>query len=591
MPHDPSRNAADHNSQSAAPHWLDVVLLTLLVLGIYASRISTPPLSGEETRWARGGMEMIETGDWIVPRQQGRVFPERPPLNSWAMAAAALARGQMDAVAVRLPSVFALGLTTLLIYGYAATFISRLGAVASAAAYSTAWQVMHIGGLGESEAVFTLFSSGSLLLWHWGYSRGWPAALVWPLGYSLAALAALTKGLQGPIYFVAVTGVFLLLRKDWRYLLRPANLGGAICFAAIVGAWQIPFYRATDATAVHDIWLALVGDRLTLADLAKHVATYPLETLACFAPWSLLLLELPRRRFREALGGARPLVFFLLTAIAVTYPSVWFVAGARGRYFMPLYPCLAILAGLAIERGALAAVSRDQRRGWDLFLLGIAATIVVVAVGIVGLSLLPIELFSEAAQPLPFAIFFAAAGAAAVIVVLRARHSASPGRAAAAVWALAAFLGLAINGVEKNAVDRSSNDMGPLVADVKAEIPAPDRIVSFGPIFHRFAYFYGRTIPELPWPTTVAEVPDDVTYFCFDRRPEDTPQRRTNGRGRVNEYTPGTLPFAWEEIARIPCGRTLRDDPGFCVIVGRVKREAATARANRSDDKQRATTR
>ncbi len=310
-------------------HWLDYFLLSLLVLGIYASRVTTPPLSGEETRWARGGMEMIESGDWIVPRQQGRVFPERPPLNSWLMAVAALARGEMDDVAVRLPSVLAVWLTTLLIYSYSATFLTRLGATASAAAYASAWQVMHIGGLGESESVFTLFLSGSLLLWHWGYSRYWPPALVWPLAYSLAALAALTKGLQGPVYFVGVTSVFLLLRRDWWYLFRLANLGGMLCFVAIVGAWQIPFYRMTDARAVHDIWFALVGDRLSLADLLVHLATYPLETLACVAPWSLLLLELPRRRFRETLGDARPLLVFLLTAVAVTYPSVWLVAGAR----------------------------------------------------------------------------------------------------------------------------------------------------------------------------------------------------------------------------------------------------------------------
>jgi hypothetical protein len=112
------------------------------------------------------------------------------------------------------------------------------------------------------------------------------------------------------------------------------------------------------------------------------------------------------------------------------------------------------------------------------------------------------------------------------------------------------------------------------VAVAKAALPAPEQVVSFGPIFHRFAYFYGHTIPEIDWPTTPDDVPDDLDYFCFDQRPEDTPQRRVNGRGRVNEFTPGTLPFEWEEIARIPCGRSLRDDPRFCVIIGRVKRDA-----------------
>ncbi len=192
-----------------------------------------------------------------------------------------------------------------------------------------------------------------------------------------------------------------------------------------------------------------------------------------------------------------------------------------------------------------------------------------------GLSLLPIDSLEYAQQPPLFAAAFSILGFVAAIVVARARHSASRRRAALAVFALAAILGLACTGAEKNSVDRLSNDMAPRVAEAKAVLPAPEQIVSFGPIFHRFAYFYGPTIPELPWPTTLEEVPGGVTYFCFDQRPEDTPQRRVNGRGRVTEFTPGTLPFEWEEIARIPCGRSLRDDPRFCVIVGRVKRDAA----------------
>ena len=34
----------------------------------------------------------------------GQVFPERPPLNSWAMAALGMLRGKVDLVAIRLPS-------------------------------------------------------------------------------------------------------------------------------------------------------------------------------------------------------------------------------------------------------------------------------------------------------------------------------------------------------------------------------------------------------------------------------------------------------------------------------------------------------
>ncbi len=106
----------------------EIVWLLAVMAVIYLSRITALPVCGEESRWANGATEMIASGDWIVPRQQGEVFPERPPLGSWTMALTALSWGRMDAVAIRLPSVLAVLATTLLIYGYARTFMSPLGA-------------------------------------------------------------------------------------------------------------------------------------------------------------------------------------------------------------------------------------------------------------------------------------------------------------------------------------------------------------------------------------------------------------------------------------------------------------------------------
>src|SRR5262249_2343726 len=154
---------------------------------------------GEESRWANVAREMIASGDWIVPRQQGALFPERPPMGSWAIALVGLVRGEVDLTAVRLPSACATLLLTWLGYAYARGGMSRLGSFAAAAIFATFAQVMVLGRFGESEALFTLFTGGSLLAWHAGYMRGRSCAAVWALGYSLAALGALVKGLQAPV--------------------------------------------------------------------------------------------------------------------------------------------------------------------------------------------------------------------------------------------------------------------------------------------------------------------------------------------------------------------------------------------------------
>ena len=221
---------------------------------------------------------MVRSGDWIVPRQQGLVFADRPPLNSWCMALIYEITGRLDRLAIRLPTALATLLTTLLVYVYSRTFLSRLGALTAGAAYATAPQVLQLGRFAESDALFSLFGAASLLVWHLGYTRKWPPVCVWCSGYLLAALAALTKGPQGPIYFLGPVLIFLLLRRDWRYLLSLPHLAGIAALAAVVGAWQIPFTLRTGLEATAKVWSEKGG----LADRVRGIldGSLPLHLVA-----------------------------------------------------------------------------------------------------------------------------------------------------------------------------------------------------------------------------------------------------------------------------------------------------------------------
>src|SRR5262249_17367196 len=147
--------------------WIDVAALALIVVSvsaIYGSRLATQSLAREETRWGSGAREMLPTGDWGVPRQQGRGFPERPPMTMWVMAAVGWLRGNVDPIAIRVPSVIAVVLTSLLVFAYTRAFASTTAATVGAIAYATMGQVLQIGRQAESEAVFALFVGGSLLV-------------------------------------------------------------------------------------------------------------------------------------------------------------------------------------------------------------------------------------------------------------------------------------------------------------------------------------------------------------------------------------------------------------------------------------------
>ncbi|MGD9722371.1 MAG: ArnT family glycosyltransferase [Pirellulales bacterium] len=560
---------------SAWRQW-ELAALALLVLAVYFTRLSAVPICGEESRWANAAREMIASGDWIVPRQQGTLFAERPPLSSWAMALVGLTRGQIDLVAVRLPSALATLLLTCGIYLYVRGWASRLAAFASAAIFATFGQVMMLGRFGESEALFTLFAGGSLLVWHAGYLRGRPMALVWTAGYALAALGALTKGLQAPVYFMAATATFLAVRREWRTLFSRAHAAGLLGFAAIVGAWLVPFLPQ-GPDALIDVWTGLLEERVSMAGLVAHLASYPFETFACLLPWSPLLIGLVKSSIRRSLWQARPQVQFLLVALAVSYPTVWLVTGARGRYYMPLYPCLAVLMGLIVERCTVAGVYRPDFAMWQRYLRGLAVATAIGAACVLTITLVPADAWAAARQPLPFACAWIAAALITAGVALWALRSESAPRPQVAIAVGALFAGLSYSGLVVNARIAGGNDLAPAVASVKEQLPGADDLVSLGRVYHRFAYSYQTPIRQVSWPTTAEQLPADVEYFCFDRRPGDTAEDRAGNDDRLGAHTPGVLPFAWEKIAEIPCDPVKRGVPHRSVIIGRVRRPAEAA--------------
>ena len=565
---------ADRAVRSRSP-WPDAVaaiLLVAVVSCIYGPRLARLPIVGEESRWATAARAMLATGDWVVPRQQGQVFSERPPMTVWAMAVAGGYRGEVDAIAIRLPSVVAVVLTSLLVYVYTHSLVSRLAGLVAALVYATFGQVLQIGRMGESEAVFTLWVSASLLLWHLGYTRRWSPLATWSIGFGCAAVAALAKGPQAPVYFVAITAVYLMVRRDWRYLVRWQYAAGAIVFAAIVAAWQVPFYLATDLETTLATWAGLTTDRIHWSGLVKHVASYPLETFAALLPWSPLLVALASRQTRRLLADQTPLVSFSIVAVAVSYPTVWFVAGAEPRYFMPLYPLVAVLIGLVIERCSTADPGRYPRRAWHQFLLLSGSLTAACGLALAAAGLAPTDWAQQLHQPRWFCLAFATLAAAAVFTLWRCYRRPRQLAPMIAVLTVGVMVGVAYTGLAINRSAGRWNDPTRLVAEFKAHVAGPTSLASLTPIDHRFAYYYDTPIVELDWPRTVDDLPANVEYFCFMRNPGDTAERRAAGRGRAWATTPGTLPFAWQEVMSICVERRIRGGPQRAVVLGRVVR-------------------
>jgi 4-amino-4-deoxy-L-arabinose transferase-like glycosyltransferase len=534
--------------------------LAALASAIYFSRIADLPIRGEETRRAMVAWEIVQTGDWIVPRQQGAPFLSRPPVGSWPIAWLTAATGDLSLVAVRLPSVLATVLTTLLVYTYSRQFLSRLGALSSGLAYSTFAQVLQLGRVAETEALFTLLVSAALLSWHHGYSRRWPAWRMWCVTYALAAVAALVKSMQAPVYLCGAVGMYLVWRRDWRTLVSRAHLAGIAAFFAILAAWQVPFYQRLGWDAVRQVWSSDVG--LRLADVSptiivRHLATYPWQVLACLLPWSLLLPAYAWTQFRRAIGAAAPMVEFLTIAWLVALPTCWLVPNAKPRYLMPLYPLAAPLVGLVVERvfESRAATGSMVRLGWQIFVSAAMGTMLLGGAAVVAASWAAHKALADLAQPRWFALVYMAAALVAIAMLFRFRSNWSPRAGAATALILAAFMGLTASGVAVNSLKSADPQAGIEVALLKERLPKDTHLVSFGQIETMFTYHWREPVQLVAarLPRSTDELPPGCDYFCFNGVAEKRP----------------ALPFPWREDAVISCDRRANEaGPDHAVIVG-----------------------
>ena len=357
LPHTPAQNT-DGSAVRLLPRskwWLEIelALVVLLAAAAYFSRMTDLTVRGEESRRGLIAQEMLRTNDWIVPRCQGIPLFSRPPLQNWLIALVGLIRGEVDRFALRFPSDCAIVLTVILIYGYSRTFLTRLGSLAAAAAYVSTVQVLELGRMGETDALFALFLSGSLLVWHTCQSRGQSPYKTWCLGYLLAALAMLTKGPQAPVYFVGGVGAYLVCTRQWRFAFSRAHAAGIATYCFVFGAWEIPFALALGAEGAGQMYVNDVGHRFLDASwilFSRHLLEFPVELVACLLPWSGLLIVWCNRRFRATLGQARPHAIFLTLCLLIALPTVWLPPGSKPRYLVCLYPCVAILVGIIADR-------------------------------------------------------------------------------------------------------------------------------------------------------------------------------------------------------------------------------------------------
>jgi len=332
--------------------------------------------ASHEARAAQNAQRMLDDGDWLLPRLfDGQVELQKPPGFYWLVAGVGSVRGNVDAVAVRLPAIVAGLLMVLMVWWhlyrrgrYVAAFVA--GAMLAGAVHFTG-----TARIGRIDVPLACVVTAIVLVSRDGPRRQRgneipilsgehaqdrnlvPTILLGLLG----GIALLLKGPIGVILPVAVLGVICLIERASLRRYSIIGLVAGTIALAIAAPWYVWANAATDGEFFRTFFLYHHVNRAFggAEALAGHPWWYYIPRFAAdFLPWSpLLLIALAQRRWRGD-ADARFGLIWLVTMILVLSISRF----KRADYLLPAYNGAAIFLGCAIERWYLERSAKHRQR-------------------------------------------------------------------------------------------------------------------------------------------------------------------------------------------------------------------------------------
>jgi len=222
------------------------VIVLLAIICVYLFTASRTTLwDRDEPRFARAAVEMLSTGNYLVPVFNGKLWLDKPILTYWCQAFAMKLFGQTE-FACRFFSAIGTSISCFFIYLIASRLCNFQLGIWAMVILATSIMTFVIGTFATSDGVTIPFTVGSMLI----FAHALTSSLRWYhmvlLGIALG-FGMLAKGPIGLLPVPAIAVTVLMLRKNlnfWRYLLY--GILAIIIGFGIFLIWAFPANKMTE---------------------------------------------------------------------------------------------------------------------------------------------------------------------------------------------------------------------------------------------------------------------------------------------------------------------------------------------------------
>jgi 4-amino-4-deoxy-L-arabinose transferase-like glycosyltransferase len=355
-------------------------LIVLLVwAGIYLPYLGAPQFKCEEARGVLPAINMLKTGNWIVPVVGGREFHSKPPGINWIIAASFLITGEKSEFTARLPTVVFILIFAAFLIWMPGPWLSLPARFISTLVFLTSVGIMEWGRMIEIEAIYTVMTGIAILWWLNIWSRNGSKWLLWIVPSVVIAYGLLTKGPFIAMFFYCTIFMVLLYNKRIKEFFAVPHLIGIAIMAAVSLGWlHLVFSRSSSPALSRDMTGQFLGHTIFHSFSLMFFVVKIVKALALLFPWLIFMPILWDKNLVERLEPQNRSTFKACRAsLIICFLLFNLMPGVQGRYSLPLVPLAAYLLGwvLSIHQGFALS-----DRVWKNLLLGCFVALPVIAV-------------------------------------------------------------------------------------------------------------------------------------------------------------------------------------------------------------------
>ncbi|MEM3112666.1 MAG: glycosyltransferase family 39 protein, partial [Candidatus Anstonellales archaeon] len=314
----------------------------------------------DETRYAVIAREMRESGNWILPHLNGKVYAEKPPLFFWLINLFILFTGEDSEFITRLPSAISGLATVILTFFFGERLFNQKVGFFSSLILATCIFFPAISRWVMLDSLLTIFFVLALYYFYRGLEENERQKTNYLLAGLFMGLGVLVKG---PVAYlpIPIFLIFTFFQKNLKKFWCRDLLWSLFLSLGIVSVWLGPVCIVGGKDYIYQIIIKkLIG---TTIEGGKHFHSNPLYFYFTrfpleFFPWIVFLPPFFIHGWKEESEKKKGFLFL----------SVWFIfiflfftlsKGKKDNYLLPLYPASAMMVGVLWD-GAIRFIQRKK---------------------------------------------------------------------------------------------------------------------------------------------------------------------------------------------------------------------------------------